>query len=168
MIHTELREAVAEGSITTKKRVEIFLDSCSIRGNLETAHSRVSDHLNAGDETVCLRDTRVVRNDGMPMAAESTVVVNTSAILFIVDLSPRLVSQPGSQVERDEREVTLNIGTIWVRGHAHLPVGGEVETFFSGTASCFMPLTEAIVVGYETTAPRTVLINREQLRCVVA
>lgn len=168
MIESYVREPVASETGPTGKRVEIYLDSCSIRGSLQTTQTRVSDHLNASDEPVCLKDARVVPRDGEPIATDSTVYVNKSTILFVVDLTPRLDGQRAFQVERAEHAVTLNIGTIWIRGHVHLPVDGEMQTFFGGIVARFMPLTQATVVGHEATAPRTVLINRDQLRCLMA
>jgi hypothetical protein len=149
-------------------RVEVVLDSCSIRGILETSQARVSDHLNAGADTLSLKHARVVLPGGEPVASESTVYINTSVILFVVDLTPRPTGHAAFQIEREAREVTLNIGTIWVRGDAHLPVGGEMQAYFEGSATRFMPLTNATVIGREATAPRTVLINRDQLRCMMA
>lgn len=166
MIQSFLDEPAVEPALT-EKRIEIYLDSCSIRGTLATSQARVSDHLNANDAPVCLKDARVVTRGGEPMATESTVYVNKSIILFVVDLTPHPASQLGFHVERDERKITLNIGTIWIRGQAHLPVGGELQAFFGGNAARFMPLTQATVIGNDATAPRTVLINRDQLRCMM-
>jgi hypothetical protein len=151
-----------------EKRVEIVLDACSIRGTLTTSQTRVSDHLNASDAPVYLRDARVVTREGQPLANQTTVYVNKSVILFVVDLTPNPTGQLGFQVERDPRNVTLNLGTIWIRGEAHLPIGGEMEAYFGGASAGFMPLTNATVVGPGATAPRTVLINRSQLRCMMA
>jgi hypothetical protein len=153
--------------LVSEKRVEVVLDACSIRGTLATSQTRVSDHLNASDEPLFIRDARVVTHEGQPLADQTAVYVNKSVILFVVDLTSNPTGQYGFQVEREPRNVTLNLGTIWIRGEAHLPMGGEMKAFFGGASPGFMPLTNATVVGPVATAPRTVLINRSQLRCMM-
>ncbi|HEX5165989.1 MAG TPA: hypothetical protein VFV93_11380, partial [Thermomicrobiales bacterium] len=92
MIDSELDDMEIEPLVElalTEKRVEIVLDACSIRGTLTSSQARVSDHLNAGDAPLCIHDARVVTREGEPMADRSTVYVNKSVILFVVDLTPR-------------------------------------------------------------------------------
>jgi hypothetical protein len=168
MIQPYPREKAVDEPNLYQKRIEIYLDTCSIRGVLETAQARVSDHLNAFEDTIRLTDARVILREGTPLSTESTVYINRSIVLFVVDLTPQPAGQDGLHVQRDERPVTFNIGTIWIRGRAHLPVGGEMQTFVGEPSDRFMPITEATVVGYEATAPRTILINRDQLRCMMA
>lgn len=168
MVDAYLRERSAGEPTLGEKPVEVYLDSCSIRGILQTAHTRVSDHLGATEETIRLKDARVVLRDGTALATDAAALINKAIILFLVDLTPRPTGQLGLQVERNVRDVTLNIGTIWIRGRAHLPVGGELQTFFSGAMNRFMAITDATVVGFEAAEPRTVLINRDQLRCMLS
>lgn len=152
---------------TTSKPIEVYLASCSIRGTIETPHPRVSDHLGATDEVLRLSDARVVLRDGTQVASEKTAVVNKAEILFVVDLTPNSTGLLGFQVERAPVEVTLNVGNIWLRGRAHLPIGGDINSFFTGAVNRYMAITEAIVVGYEQGRPRTVIINRDQLNCML-
>lgn len=167
MIQTYLRDRTDQPTNLSQKRIEVYLDACSIRGTLDTAHPRVSDHLGSTEEVVRLRDARVVLRDGSVLSENTSVVINKSEILFVVDLTPRPAGHAGFQVEKDPVNVTLNIGTIWLKGRAHLPVGGELSSFFAGAMNRFMAITEATVVGYDSAEPRTVLINRDQLNCML-
>jgi hypothetical protein len=167
MVQSYMRERFERPDNMQAKRIEVYLDACSVRGILETAHARVSDHLGATEEVLRIREARVLMRNGEQLSSEKTVLVNKTEILFIVDLTPRTSGQTGFQVERDPHEVILNVGTIWLKGRAHVPVGGELPSFFAGAMNRFMPITEATVVGYTNAEPRTVLINRDQLRCMI-
>jgi hypothetical protein len=151
----------------TTKTVEVYLASCSIRGTIETPHARVSDHLGSPDEVLRVREARVVLRDGSQVANNRTALVNKAEILFVVDLTTNPSGHLGFQVERAPLEVTLNVGNIWLKGQIHLPIGGDINSFFTGAVNRFMAITEATVVGYEQGRPRTVIINRDQLNCML-
>lgn len=105
----------------------------------------------------------------MPSGNDKLALVNKAEILFVVDLTPNPEgAHLGFQVERAPLEVTLNVGNIWLRGRAHLPIGGDINSFFTGAVNRFMAITEATVVGHEQGRPRTVIINRDQLNCMLA
>ena len=126
------------------KRVEVYLDSCSIRGVLETNHPRVSDHLGIPDQVLRLTDARVTLPDGSILADGQASLIN-----------------------KDQIALTVSIGNLWLRGFAHMPHGADMNSFLTGTMNRFMPLTGATVVGHESAPPRTVLINRDRLKCVL-
>lgn len=149
-----------------QRRVEIYLDSCSVRGVLETIHPRVSDHLASEGETLTLLAARVVTRDGTQLSRGAQTFVQKSVILFIVDLSAP-GGYAGFRVERLQREVMLNVGSIWLRGRAHLPIGADLANFVAGSMARFMPITDATVIGASAIEPRTVLVNRDQLRCMI-
>lgn len=148
--------------------VEIYLPACALRGTLETHHPRVSDHLGTPDEVVRLSDVRVTLRDGRELARQREVLVNKAEILFAIDLTPHPTGHLGFQVERAPRQVTVNVGNIWLRGYAHLPVGGSLDQFFAGAVNRFMALTDATVVGNDAARPRTVLVNRDRVGCLLA
>jgi hypothetical protein len=149
------------------KQIEAYLDHCSIRGTLMTGHARVSDHLGATEEILRLTGARVVMRDGTVLENTPTALINKSELLFVVDLSPSPGGHASFHVERDHFNVMLNVGPIWLQGKAHVPVGAELHAFFAGTMNRFMAITDATVVGHANAKPRTVLINRDQLRCMV-
>jgi hypothetical protein len=149
------------------KQIEVYLDHCSMRGTLLTGHGRVSDHLAATEEILRLSNAQVVMRDGTMLENAATALVNKSEILFVVDLSPTSGGRASFHVERDHFNVVLNVGPIWLQGRAHVPVGAELHAFFAGTMNRFMAITDATIVGHATAKPRTVLINRDQLRCMV-
>lgn len=150
------------------RTVEIYLPACALRGTLETHHARVSDHLGTPEEVLRLSDVRVTLRDGRELARQRSVLVNKAEILFVIDLTPYPTGHLGFQVERSPQPVTVNVGNIWLRGKAHLPVGGEVAHYFTGAVNRFMALTEASVVGHDAARPRTVLINRDRVACLLA
>ena len=152
----------------SERPVEVYLESCSIRGLIETTQTRVSDHLGTAEETIRLKGARVVIRDGTELASNAEIFINKAVVLFVVDLSPRPTGQLGFQVRRDVKGVTVNIGTLWIRGQVHLPVGGDLQSFYIGAINRFMAITQATVVGREQAAPRTFLINRDQVRCLMA
>ncbi len=149
-----------------QRRVEIYLDSCSVRGVLETIHPRVSDHLASEGDTLTLLAARVVTRDGTQLARGTSTLIHKPVILFVVDLSSA-AGYSGFRVERMQREVMLNVGSIWLRGRAHLPIGADLANFVSGSMARFMPITDATVIGAQAVEPRTVLVNRDQLRCMI-
>lgn len=149
------------------KRVEVYLDSCSIRRLLETNHPRVSDHLGIPDQVLRLSDARVTLRDGSILAEEHTSLVNKDKILFVIDHTPRGTGKLGYQIPKDQIALTVSIGNLWLRGYAHMPQGADMTSFLTATMNHFMPLTGATVVGHEDAPPRTVLINRDRLKCVL-
>lgn len=167
MIQTYLRSRTDQPTNLSQKRIEVYLDACTIRGTLDTAHPRVSDHLGSTEEVIRLRDAHVVLRDDNALSEVSLAIIIKSEVLYVVDLTPHPAGHAGFQVEKDPVDVTLNIGTVWLKGRAHLPIGGELSPFVAGTLNRFMAITEATVVGYDGTEPRTVLINRDQLRCML-
>ena len=86
-----------------QRRVEIYLDSCSVRGVLETIHPRVSDHLASEGDTLTLLAARVVTRDGTQLARGTSTLIHKPVILFVVDLSST-GGYPGFRVERMQRE----------------------------------------------------------------
>lgn len=163
-----LREQTGVGGQAFEtKRVEVYLNSCSIRGLLETTVPRVSDHLCIPEQVLRLADARVTLRDGSILATGQVSLINKDEILFVIDLTPGGTSKLGFQIPKDQIALTVSIGNLWLRGYAHMPHGADMNSFLTGTMNRFMPLTGATVVGHEGAPPRTVLINRDRLKCVL-
>jgi len=139
--------------------VELYLESGVLRGQLKTAHPRLSDHLRDADESLVLDGAVVVPYRAKePLASSATVLVQKRRVLFAVDLE----AQPGVEsmrVAREAHQVVLSSGPFWLRGTVHLPLGGELRSYFESSAVGFVPLTSATVVGRENATPRTLLVN---------
>jgi hypothetical protein len=151
----------------SERPVEAQLDSCTVRGVLRTVHQRVSDHLGAAGDLLRIAGARVVRGDGTSLAGVSDVLVSKAALLYLVDLMPPGTGQLQRQIERDDAPVVLCVGTVWLRGHAHIPVGGDLETYVAGALNPFIPITDATVLGQEPATPRTILVNRDKLQLML-
>jgi len=148
--------------------VELYLESGVLRGLLKSAHPRLSDHLRDADESLMLEDAAVVPYRAKePLASSATVLVQKRRVLFAVDLE----AQPGVEsmrVERVAHPVAMSSGPFWLRGTVHLPVGGELRSYFESSAIGFVPLTSATVVGREAAATRTLLVNLALVGAVIS
>jgi hypothetical protein len=141
------------------RQVEIYLESGALRGLLKSAHPRLSDHLRDADESLMLEGAVVMPyRSKEPLASGAAVLVQKRRILFAVDLEAG-TGMESMRVARESRLVVVSSGPFWLRGEVHLPVGGELRSYFESSAIGFVPLTSAIVVGRETAAPRTLLVN---------
>jgi hypothetical protein len=151
----------------TDRPVEAQLDSCAVRGVLRTVHPRVSDHLGAAGDLLRIVGAQVVRRDGTPLGGASDVLVSKAALLYLIDLTPPGTGELQRHIERDDAPVVLSVGPIWLRGHAHIPVGGDLETYVAGALNRFIPITGATVLGQEPATPRTILVNRDKLQLML-
>lgn len=141
------------------RQVELYLESGVLRGLLKSAHPRLSDHLRDADESLMLEGAVVMPNRSKePLASGAAVLVQKRRILFAVDLEAG-VGLESMRVARESRLVVVSSGPFWLRGTVHLPVGGELRSYFESSAIGFVPLTSATVVGREAAAARTLLVN---------
>ena len=164
----------AQSSIDTKLSpipVEVYLPSLVFRGTLLTRHNRLSDWLNlkSSDSMLRLDDVEVEMLSGKPSFAKcQDALINKQQITFVIDLSPAGSHQREelSLVHKEPHRVFAEIGSFWLEGNIHVAPGFDLSTFADGK-NTFLPLTDASFVNLRRAEPRTLLINREKLSCLL-
>ena len=153
--------------------VEVYLPSAVFRGQLLLRHNRLSDSLNSKTTDGVLRlDDVEIENfsrNASPVKSRS-VLIYTRQITFVVDLSPSFSdsgkSEEISLVNKEARQVLMEVGLFWMQGDVHVVPGLEF-TKFAEAKSLFIPLTNARFIDFPDSPPRTFMINREKLNCLM-
>lgn len=151
--------------------VEVYLPSIVFRGMLLTRHNRLSDCLNlkSSEAMLSLDDVEVEMLTGRPSSTKcKDALINKQQVIFIVDLSSPAASakEELSLVHKEPRRVFAEIGSFWLEGNIHVVSGCELSSF-SESKNTFLPLTDATFVNLRSTEPRTFLINRDKLSCLL-
>lgn len=147
--------------------VRVGFQSGVIHGILQTLYPRVSDHLLEAEDRLELRDATVLPARATePLARQAHVLLNKRALLFVIDLSPEPDTPANVYVPREVYDVTISIGSYWIRGHAHVPPGVEMRYYLNGASTHFIPITNATTVGAPD-PPRTFLVNREHVSATI-
>jgi len=151
--------------------VEVYLPSVIFRGTLVTRHNRLSDCLNlkSTDGMLRLSNVEVEMLSGRPSSAKcNEALINKQQVTFVIDLSPADEHEREvlSLVHKEPRRVFVEIGAFWLEGNVHVVPGFELSTFAEGKND-FLPLTDATFVNLRSGEPRTFLINREKLSCLL-
>lgn len=153
--------------------VEVYLPSAVFQGKLFIRHQRLSDHLNVktNDETIRLDDVEIQTFKGISSAVKSkNAWIYKRQVTFVVDLnsnqSTTRENTELSLVNKEPHRVLIEIGSFWVQGDVHIIRGLELNSFAEGKSS-FIPLTTATFVDFPDSQPRTFLINREKVNCLM-
>jgi len=153
--------------------VEVYLPSTVFRGKLFTRHNRLSDCLNASmsDGMVRLDDVEIQTLSGTSSLLKSkNALINKRQVMFVIDLSSNLSTtrehEELSRVNKEPRRVLIQVESFWVQGDVHLVPGLELDSFAEGKSS-FIPLTTATFVDFPDSEPRTFMINREKVNCLM-
>ncbi len=153
--------------------VEVYLPSSVFRGNLLMKQRRLSDSLNSkvSDGIIRLDDVEIqtFRKKSSPVKSKSALIY-TRQVTFVVDLSstPSMTreNEELSLVNKEPRKVLMEVGLFWMQGDVHLVPGFELSRFAEGKSS-FIPLTMARFVDLPGSDPRTFMINREKVSCLM-
>ena len=151
--------------------VEVYLPSIVFRGTLLTRHNRLSDCLNlkSSDGMLRLDSVEVEMLTGKPSSTKcKDALINKQQVTFVIDLSfpDTRDKEELSLVHKEPRRVFVEIGSFWLEGNIHVVPGFELSTFADGKND-FLPLTDATFVNLRSSEPRTFLINREKLSCLL-
>jgi hypothetical protein len=153
--------------------VEVYLPSSVFRGNLLMKQKRLSDSLNSkvADGIIRLDDVEIQSFRKNSAAVKSkNALIYTRQVTFVVDLSPSLSTgretEELSMVNKEPRKVLMEVGSFWMQGDVHLVPGFELSQFAEGKSS-FIPLTSARFVDLPGSEPRTFMINREKVSCLM-
>jgi hypothetical protein len=153
--------------------VEVYLPSAVFRGQLFMKHARLSDYLNvkANDEMIRLDDVEIQSFKGTfsPVKSQHALIYKRQ-VTFVVDLSTKTSAAREnpelSLVNKDAHRVLIEIGSFWMQGDVHIIHGLELNTFADGK-SFFIPLTAAKFVDLPDSEPRTFLVNRGKVNCLL-
>jgi len=153
--------------------VEVYLPSSVFRGNLLMKQRRLSDSLNSkvSDGIIRLEDVEIqtFRRNSPPVKSKNALIY-TRQVTLVVDLSPSLPTahetEELSRVNKEPRKVLMEVGLFWMQGDVHLVPGFELSRFAEGKSS-FIPLTSARFVDLPASEPRTFMINREKVSCLM-
>jgi len=153
--------------------VEVYLPSSVLRGKLITKHQRLSDYLNLkmSDEAIKLEEVEIQTGKVETSSVKpSNALINRRQVTVVVELSPG-PSTTGekeaiSPVEKESWSVLIEAGSLWVQGDLHLLPGAELNSFALGNSS-FISLTQATFVDSPGSEPRTFMINREKVNCLM-
>jgi hypothetical protein len=151
--------------------IEVYLPSSVVRGNLLMRQKRLSDSLNAkmSDGIIRLDDVEIqtFRRKAPPIKSKNALIYKRQ-VTFVVDLnsSPATTGEEISLVTKEPRKVLMEVGFFWMQGDVHIVPGFELSTFAEGK-SFFIPLTTARFVNLPGSEPRTFMINREKVNCLM-
>lgn len=165
---------VAQSGLSYTMHLEVFLQAAIVRGILETSHDRLSSYLvvRQGDQAFSVRRATLEFADGKPIATATTeYLIYLQEVYLIADLSAE--ERAGRSefnslfVKKSRRKALLSVGAYLVQGDLHLPAGGGLnELLFE--KSCFLPVTEAVLLDRPDISPRTYLVNRAKIGFVSA
>ena len=158
----------------SSRPVEVYLASGVVKGQVVTRHRRLSDYLNAdmGHGTIRLEaaEIRSLKTNRVS-ERQLRILIYKQQILFVADLNS------GNSIAAEDlgfnwaarvpHKVRMEVGTIWLEGEVHLVPGSELASFAEGKNS-FIPLTKARLINHHASEPRTFLINREKINCLIA
>lgn len=158
----------------SSRPVEVYLASAVVKGQIVARHGRLSDYLNAktSDGTIRLEaaEIRSLKTNRVSERS-SSILIYKRQILFVADLSSGnsfTAQDLGLRwARRLPHKVRMEVGTFWLEGEVHLVTGSELTSFAEGKSS-FIPLTKARLINYFASEPRTFLINREKVNCLMA
>lgn len=153
--------------------VEVYLPSTVFRGNLLMKQKRLSDFLNSNVSNGMIRldnvEIQTLERKSPPVKAKNALI-NKRQVNFVVDISsgPSMTHKNEELflVNKEPRSVLIELGLFWVQGDVHIVPGFELSTFAEGKSS-FIPLTKARFVEFPESEPRTFIINRERVNCVM-
>lgn len=153
--------------------VEVYLPSTVFRGKLFLRHKRLSDSLNfkMSEGVIRLDDVEIQTFQGRSSTVKSkNALIYKRQVMFVVDLSSgtetKREREELSLVNKQRRRVLIEIGLFWLQGDVHLVPGLELDSFAEGNSS-FIPLTTAKFVDFPDSEPRTFMINRDKLNCMM-
>ena len=153
--------------------VEVYLPSAVFRGKVFMRHNRLSDYLNLkmSDGIIRLDDVEIQTFSGKsPTVKSKSALIYKRQVTFVVELSlsPSTTSENHelSLVNKEPRRVLIEVGSFWMQGDVHLVPGSELNSFADGKSS-FIPLTTATFVDFPGSEPRTFLINRGKVNCLM-
>ena len=153
--------------------VEVYLPSSVARGRLLMKHQRLSDSLNAkmSDGIIRLDDVEIQTFGGKSSAVKSkNALIYKRQVMFVIDssASPSTAGENEelSLVTKEPRKVLMEVGFFWMQGEVHIVPGFELSTLAEGKSS-FIPLTMARFVDVPGSDPRTFMINREKINCLM-
>jgi len=153
--------------------LEVYLPSTVFRGNLLMKQMRLSDSLNSNVSNGIIRlddvEIQTLKRKSPPVKAKNALIYRRQ-VIFVVDFS----SSPSMTRENEElclvnkepRSVLIEVGFFWMQGDVHIVPGFELSTFAEGKSS-FIPLTTARFVDFPDSEPRTFMINREKVNCLM-
>lgn len=134
---------------------------------------RLSDSLNAklSDGIIRLDDVEIqtFRKKSPPIKSKNALIYKRQ-VTFVIDFSsaPSTTgeSEELSLVNKEPRKVLIEVGLFWMQGDVHIVPGFDLSTFAEGKSS-FIPLTAARFVDLPNSDPRTFMINRERVNCIM-
>jgi len=163
-----------EQGLTYTLPLEVYLPAALVRGILETNLDRVSSDLllRQDDQVFSLRDATVENLDGRPIINRATeYVVYMREIYLIADLSPANHSTrlgfEGLYQKKDTSKALISVGAYLIQGDVYILPGGALYDLLL-EKSQFIPLTNATILGHQSIAPRTYLINRHKIGFMTA
>jgi len=134
---------------------------------------RLSDSLNSkiSEGIIRLDDVEIQTfRRSSPSVKSKTALIYTRQVTFVVDLSPSLSTAHETEVlslvNKEPLKVLMEVGLFWMQGDVHLVPGLELSKFAEGKSS-FIPLTSARFVDLPGSEPRTFMINREKVSCLM-
>lgn len=163
-----------EQSLTYTMPLEVYLPAALVRGVLETNLDRVSSHLlfRQNDQVFSLRDATVEDLSGQPIVSRATeYVVYMREVFLVADLSAANQSQrsgfEGLYQKKDTSKALISVGPYLIQGDVYLLPGGALYDLLL-EKNQFIPLTNATIIGRQSTPPRTYLINRHKIGFMTA
>lgn len=150
--------------------VDVFLGDCSISGTIAGRQRRLGDYLMAIDDMITINNAAVRSlRGGADILKRPEAIVMVPTIVFIVDCTETTVDPASAsfKIERRTETVTLNVGPFWIRGQLHVPPSGNVISYIRTGSGNFIPLTDIRVSGQDQHNGRTLLLNRNHLRCLL-
>ncbi len=153
--------------------VEVYLPSAVYRGKVFTRHNRLSDYLNlmTSDGIIQLDDVEIQTFSGKsPTVKSKSALIYMRHVTFVVELSSSPSTTNENQevylVNKEPRRVLIEVGSFWMQGDVHITPGSELNSFAFGKSS-FIPLTTATFIDFPGSEPRTFLINRRRVHCLM-
>jgi len=154
--------------------LEVHLPAAVVRGVLETSLDRLSSHLlfRQDDKVFSVRDATVEDLTGKPVVSRtSEYVVYMREILLIADLSPAGQSQRTGLEDlyqkKDTSKALISVGPHLIQGDVYLLPGGALYDLLL-ERNQFIPVTNATILGRQSAAQRTYLINRHKIGFMTA
>lgn len=158
---------------TRQIAVEVYLPSTVLRGMLLTKHRRLIDYLNLkmSDDAIRLAEVEIqTAKVETSLVKPSSALINRHQVTVAVELSPGPSTtdqnEALSPVEREVWRVLIEAGSLWMQGNLHLLPGAELNSFAPGN-SAFIPLSQATFLDAPGSEPRTFMINREKVNCLM-